>query len=157
MTREAVQEERAGEDQGGAMPGPLARRLVPALYGVADALVPPQPGRRGGGDVDVAPGVARRLLHRGPATVRRIHFVLALLEWLPRVRVSGLRPFSRLPRRGRIALLTSLRHSPIPPLRRALAELEALVEEVLEAEGVSPRRDPEPCPPHASSHSSEGA
>ena len=136
---------------------PLARRLVPTLYGVADGLVPAAPGRRGGGDVDVAPGVARRLLHRGPAAVRRTHLVLAWLEWVPRLWTAGLRPFSRLARERRVDLLARLRHSPVPPLRRALAELEALVEEVLEAEGVPPRRDPEPRSPHASSHSSEGA
>lgn len=155
MSTEAGEQEglsSSSRDLGEAASAPLARRLVPALYGVADALVPPGPGTRGGGDVDVAPGVARRLRHRGPGAARRAFAVLAYLEWAPRLR--GGSPFSRRPREVRAAALARLRASRLAPLRRGLAMLEGLLGEVLEAEGVARAR---PTAAARSPHSSVGA
>ncbi|MDX1648410.1 MAG: hypothetical protein R3263_01025 [Myxococcota bacterium] len=124
-------------DVGATRATPLARRLVPALYGVADVRAPAPPGRGGGGDVDVAPEVARRLRRRGPAAARRAHLALLWLEWSPVVGLRARRPFSRLPRKARARALARLRQSRLPPLRRAVRELEALVDEALAAAGVA--------------------
>lgn len=144
----------SSEDVGAAGATPLARRRVPTLYGLADVLVPPAPGRPGGGDRDVAPGVARRLRHRGVAAARRAHLVLAWLEWEPVLCLRARRPFSRLPRPERAAALARHRRTRVPGVRRALAELEGLVHEALAETGVA---DAAAGPAGRGVQSSEGA
>lgn len=148
MTSKDPDPERLSSSPGVGPAGraPLARYLVPALYGVADALVPPGADGRGGGDVDVAPGVALRLRHRGPPAARRVHAVLLWLEWSPWRLLREGRPFSRRPRAARRAALARLRASPLPPLRAGVGLLEALVRETLREAGVA-----------GDAHSSDGA
>lgn len=135
-------------DVGPAGATPLARRLVPALYGVADVRAPAAAGCGGGGDVDVAPAVARRLRQEGPGAARRAHVALWWLEWSPVLGLRARRPFSRLSREARARALARLRGSRLPPLRRAVRDLELLVDEALAEAGVPPVRP---------AHSSDGA
>jgi hypothetical protein len=118
----------------------LSARSARTLYNVADALVPPGPeGAPGGGDVDLVPWLEGRLRRDGPAVARRLGALLLCLEWHPVATLRAPRPFSRLPRSRRRALLARWERSRLAVRRRALASLRATIEE-----GVA-------------AHSSEGA
>jgi hypothetical protein len=97
------------------------------LYNLADAWIPPAPGRPGGGDVDLAPGVARRL--RGAGERRALEWALLWIEWEPRLRFESLRGFAWLPRQRRQELLAHWEHSRFALRRRLAARLRELVEE----------------------------
>ncbi len=122
---------------------PLSRRAARTLYNAADAWFPPGPdGAAGGGDVDVAPAVARELLHRGPGAARRVGVLLTCLEWQPLLTFRARRGFSHLPREERRALLAGWERSRLGPRRRAVQALRERVARALAA---------------ARPHSSEGA
>lgn len=110
----------------------LSARSARTLYNVADALVPPGEGTPGGGDVDLAPFVARRLRAEGPGAARRLWLLLASIEWLPVLRLRARRGFSKLSLERREAELAGWRHSRLRWRREALGGLEAWVREGLE-------------------------
>ena len=121
---------------GGKLQGPLSRRSARTLYNVADALCPPEGTRPGGGDVDVAEAVERRLRWSGVGAARLAWLLLTWIEWQPRLTLRSRRGFSWLPRDRRRELLAVWERSRLAPRRRAHALLRRWIEEALaEARG----------------------
>ncbi len=83
------------------MPRILSQRAARTLTNVADALGLEEPARL----VALAPAAEAWLRHRGVRAVRRAWLALAWIEWRPLLRIPPGRPFSRLPRAERRALL----------------------------------------------------
>ena len=113
----------------GDRPGSPAR-LPPAaartLYNAADALRPPGVDARGGGDVDLAPAVARALV--GPRERRALVRALAALERAPRLRLESLSGYSWLPRERRREILEAWARSALPWRRWRAARIARAVE-----------------------------
>jgi hypothetical protein len=118
------------------LPPPAAR----TFYNVADALLPPEPGRPGGGDVDLLAVIERSETLRAHADWRRVRRALRWIEWGPRLALRAPRGFSWLPRERRRALLERWSGSRLEVRRRDLGELVRLVQGAWEAaQRESPR------------------
>lgn len=123
-------------------PGPL---LPPAaartFYNVADALLPPGPGRPGGGDLDLLRVIEQNEALRAEADWRRVRRTLRWIEWGPLWSLRSGRGFSWLCREQRRALLGRWSEGRPEGRRRVLGELRRLVQEAYAAAEREARRE----------------